>query len=150
MAAAPDRESPTILHDEDFSPLVTKRDKKKNMMTERLTDIISQFSTNLRPHYEAQANALQVDITLITRANPYQNKPLEDVPDRVDELVYGMVNNQIPASPVAESDFVAGAGKRYTEFVHQVNDSMEERDCNLASLAVSSSFLINCISNQSI
>jgi hypothetical protein len=107
------------------------------MLSERLNDMVSLFSSNLSPHYAAQASALHVDIHLITRANPNENKPLEDDPEEIDKLVYGIVGNNLPTAADAQDDFVARAGQQYTKFVHQVNDAMEQRDMNLASLAVS-------------
>jgi hypothetical protein len=99
-----------------------------------VADMASQFSSNLRSHYEAQANALQVDINLITRANPYANKPLGDKPAEVDKLVYGMMKT--PTLAAAEDDFVASAGKRYSEFVQNINNAMEDKDSNITRLAV--------------
>jgi hypothetical protein len=137
MARAPSR-SPGR---DDFTgsppPIQSKRDKRRNMMSERLNDMVSLFSSNLRPHYDAQASALHVDIHLITRANPNENKPLEDDPEEIDKLVYGIVGNNVPATADAQDDFVARAGQQYTKFVHEVNNAMEERDMNLAALAVS-------------
>jgi hypothetical protein len=117
-------------------PALSKRDKRRTMLTERLNDMVSSFSTNLRPHYEAQANAIQVDINLIMRADPYQNKPLDDDPEDISKLVATVIGNNKPAESVAEDDFAVGAGKMYTEFVHKVNDAMEERDVNLTVVAV--------------
>jgi hypothetical protein len=115
------------------------------MLGDRLTDMVASFNANLRPHYEAQANAIQVDIGLILRANPYDNKPLEDDPDEIGNLIQNAVAGSAAAAgkpipdPVAEGDFVADAGKFYTEFVHEVNNAMEERDVNLTLLQVSTS-----------
>lgn len=115
----------------------SKRDKKRNMLNDKLQEMVSSFGANLRPHYEAQATAIQVDINLIYRANPYLNKPLEDSPDDIANLIRTTVGNKIPADPVAEQDFLADAGKLYTKFVHEVNDSLEGRDVNLTLLHVS-------------
>jgi hypothetical protein len=137
MARAPSR-SPA---GDDFTgsppPIQSKRDKRRNMLSERLMDMVNLFSSNLRPHYEAQVSALHVDVHLITRANLNGNKPLEDDPEEIDKLVYGIVGNNLHAAPDAHDDFVARAGQQYTKFVHQVNDSLEQRDMNLALLAVS-------------
>jgi hypothetical protein len=124
-------------------PVQSKRDKRRALVADRLSDVMRSFGTNLRQHYEAQTNAVQVDVHLITRANPYQHRPLEDDPDEIDTVVYGMIGNVVPAAPVAEDDFVAGAGRLYTEFVHDVNNSMEERDVNLTLLAVGVPFVRN-------
>lgn len=93
----------------------------------------------MRPHYEAQVAAIQMDIQLILRADPYQNKPLDDDPEQISKLIHEAVRDQLPA--VAEGDFAAGAGKMYSEFVHKVNDAMEERDIALSLVAVSYSRL---------
>jgi hypothetical protein len=121
-------------------PVLSKRDKRRSLLAERLGEMVSTFSANLRPHYEAQANAVQVDITLIMRANPYENKMLDDDPEEISKLVNSVVGNKIPAEPIAEEDFIAGAGKMYAEFVQNCNDAAEERDINLTLLAVGGTF----------
>ncbi|KAE9982531.1 hypothetical protein EG328_010813 [Venturia inaequalis] len=112
----------------------SKRDKRRTMLTDKLNDMIASFGTNLRPHYEAQANAINIDINLIHHADPYQNKPLEDDPDEIAKLISSTTGGKVPSEAVAEQDFYAGAGKMYTEFVHEVNNAMEERDVNLTLL----------------
>lgn len=106
------------------------------MLTDKLNDMIASFSTNLRPHYEAQAKAINIDINLIHHADPYKNTPLEDDPDEIAKLISNTTGGKVPSEAVAEQDFHAGAGKMYTEFVHAVNDAMEERDVNLTLLHV--------------
>lgn len=117
----------------------SKRDKRRTMLGEKLNDMVASFNSNLRPHYEAQANAIQIDINLILRADPYQNKPLDDDPEEINNLIQATVAGklQFPPDTAAEEDFVADAGKLYTGFVHEVNDAMEERDSNLTLLHVS-------------
>ncbi|KAF2426502.1 hypothetical protein EJ08DRAFT_637982 [Tothia fuscella] len=114
----------------------SKRDKRRAMLGEKLSDMVASFNANLRPHYEAQASAIQIDINLILRADPYQNKPLEDDAEEISRLIQSTAAGkvQIPAESAAEGDFLAGAGRLYTSFVHEVNDAMEERDCNLTLL----------------
>jgi len=102
---------------------------------DRFNEMTASFDANMRPHYEAQAAAIQMDIQLILRADPYQNKPLDDDPEQISKLIHEAVRDQLPA--VAEGDFAAGAGKMYSEFVHKVNDAMEERDIALSLVAVS-------------
>src|ERR1700710_222457 len=87
-------------------PFQSKRDKRRNLIVDRMTDMATLFSQNLRPHYEAQASALHVDIHLITRAKLNENKPLDDSPEEIDKLVQGIVGTNIPAAPDAQDDFV--------------------------------------------
>ncbi|KAF2403803.1 hypothetical protein EJ06DRAFT_541474 [Trichodelitschia bisporula] len=116
-------------------PPQSKRDKRRTMLSDKLNDMIASFNANLRPHYEAQVGALQVDINLILRADPYQNKPLEDDPAEIQNLIMSTVGNKAPGDQVGEQDFQADAGKLYTGFVHDVNNAQEERDINLTLLA---------------
>lgn len=143
MARPPSRSSVR----DDFTgsppPPQSKRDKKRNMLSEKLENMVNTFSQNLRPHYEAQASALHVDIHLITRADLVENRPLDDDPEEIDKLIFGIVGHNI-AGTGAQDDFVARAGAHYTKFVHDVNDAMEERDVNLALLAVRNQYTERC------
>jgi hypothetical protein len=101
-----------------------------------MEQIAESFALNLRNHYEAQANALQIDINLITHANPYTNKPLTDNVKDIDKKVYGLANSNLPNMAAAEDNFVASAGKRYSEFVRHINNAMEEKESGLSRLHV--------------
>lgn len=118
----------------------SRREQRKALLTEKLNEMTASFNANMRPHYDAQAAAIQMDIQLILRADAYQNKPLEDDPEHVSKIIHEAVRDQLPA--VAEGDFAAGAGKMYSEFVNKVNDAMEERDVTLAQLSVSEALAI--------
>lgn len=119
------------------APPISKRDKRRTQLSDRLRDMISSFNTNIRPHYDAQVNAIQVDIKLIEDAELHANKPLEDSGDDIAEMIGNVVGSRVPAEPIAEEDFYAQAGRWYGQFAREVNNAMEERDVNLALLKVS-------------
>ncbi|KAH9864026.1 hypothetical protein J1614_009959 [Plenodomus biglobosus] len=112
----------------------SKRDKRRNMLAEKLADMMASFSDNRDSHYRAQLAALQADINLITKADPYTNKPLEDGGEEAAELIAQIMGNNVPTAPSAGTDYVAQCGKYYSRFVDAVNDAMEERDYNLTML----------------
>ena len=85
-------------------------------MAERLQELISSFNVNLRQHYEAQANAIQVDISLILRANPYANTPLEDGTDEIEAQIAAVVGDKM-SDPIAREGVIAEAGKLYSEYI---------------------------------
>ena len=62
---------------------LTKRDVRRNRVTERLQGMIDSFSANQHKHYRAQMQAVQVDMTLVLRADPYDGGPLEDNAEEV-------------------------------------------------------------------
>ena len=117
--------------------MLSKRDKRRNQLVDKLQEMMASFSDNRDSHYRAQLAALQADINLIVKADPLANKPLEDNGEEAAELVSQIMGNNVPSAPSAGTDYVAQVGKYYSRFVESVNDAMEERDYNLTMLWVS-------------
>lgn len=118
-------------------PAVSKRDKRRNMLADKLSEMMASFSDNRDSHYRAQLAALQADINLILKADPYTNKPLEDAGEEASELIASIMGNSALTAPSAGADYVAQCGKHYGRFVDSVNDAIEDRDRDLAMLFVS-------------
>jgi hypothetical protein len=106
------------------------------MLADKLSEMMATFSDNRDSHYRAQLAALQADINLIMKADPYKNEPLEDSGQEASELISQIMGNNVPTAPSAGTDYVAQCGKHYSRFVDAVNDAMEERDYNLTMLYV--------------
>ena len=115
---------------------------------EKLQGMIDGFSSNQHQHYRAQLQAVQADMTLILRADPYSavlgegdgaGGVLEDGGEEMRTLVEGM-GAQLPNDENAQKDYWAMAGSRYKEYVRQVNDAVEERDAELTALHVSCAY----------
>ncbi|KAF2493435.1 hypothetical protein BU16DRAFT_619763 [Lophium mytilinum] len=115
-------------------PQVSKRDKRRNMLSDKLQEMVASFADNRDTHYKAQLAAVQADMNLIMRADPYANKPLEDSGEEAAELIQTILGNHTRPAPSAETDYVAQVGSYYSRFVEAVNDAMEERDYNLTML----------------
>jgi len=124
---------------------LTKRDIRRNRIVERLQTMVDTFAANQSQHYRAQLQAVQVDMTLILRADPYTqigddaagnggmlDDAGEDIRREVDAIAA-----QVPSDEAAQRDYYALAGSRYREFVRQVNDGVEKRDAGLTALHVS-------------
>lgn len=115
----------------------SKRDKRRSLIADRISEFSSEFNSNLRQHYDAQASAIQVDMSLILQTNPYDG-PLPDDEESVVKTVYeDFLGGKSVVDPSAEADFVSTVGKWYQQFIRDVNRKMEERDANLAMLTVS-------------
>ena len=115
-------------------PQPSKRDKRRNMLADKLADMMSSFSDNRDGHYRAQLAALTADINLIIKADPYANTPLDDGGEEASELISQIMGSNVPTAPSAGTDYIAQCGKHYARFVDAVNDAMEERDFNLTML----------------
>lgn len=109
--------------------------------------MVSSFSANGHQHYRAQLQAIQVDMTLLIGSDPYRTGgPLDDSYDEIRTLVDNIVQAQpngvgginLPDDEAARNDFYSIAGKRYGEFVRNINNAIEERDAELTALHVSS------------
>ena len=124
-------------------PTLTKRDIRRNRIMEKLQGMIDSFSSNQHQHYRAQLQAVQADMSLILRADPYSTTfaeatggVLEDGGEEIRNLVESM-GAQLPTDEAAQRDYWALAGSRYRDYVRQVNDTVEERDADLTALHVS-------------
>ncbi|KAL8686679.1 MAG: hypothetical protein Q9218_006942 [Villophora microphyllina] len=115
------RQSPT-------PPPLTKREKRKNAMAERLRDISANFAENREYHYRRQLQALQRDVSFITYAEPYQNRPMDEA---IDDYGLDGSNERQPRG-----------GKWARNFIEEVNNAMEDRDAQLCLIVDRHNFRI--------
>ncbi|KAI9762523.1 MAG: hypothetical protein M4579_000326 [Chaenotheca gracillima] len=124
---------------------LSKRDKRRNAMAEKLNDLTTTFSTNRDSHYRQQLQALQVDMNLIMQADPYADHPLEDMGEEIAAMVEKALNGggtgNAPGAGAAggaakkpELEASVLAGRWYARFVDEVNNHMEDRDAGLTAL----------------
>lgn len=110
---------------------ISKRDKRRNMLSERLEDITKQFSQNRDMHYREQLQAIQIDMNLIMEADAHGMEMLKNQPDEIDDLVLENINRggRKALGPIPPPR----AGRIYADFAQEVNDAMEERDATLTA-----------------
>lgn len=121
---------------------LSKRDKRRNALSERLNDLTNHFARNRDTHYRKQLQSLQIDMNLIIRADLYQDHPLEDHADDIAELISSTVGGNIQTCGQGgqrrpENEAAPHAGKWYHKFVEEINDAQENRDAQLTLLEVS-------------
>lgn len=126
-------------------PALTKRDVRRNRIMEKLQGMINTFTTNNHHHYRAQLQGVQVDMTLVLRADPYAAQaPLADDRADIHALIEAVMQGDggataamtLPSDEAARNDYWSLAGKRYAEFVGEANDAMAQRDADLTMLHV--------------
>lgn len=126
---------------------LNKRDRRRNALAERVMDLNNHFSQNRDSYFRQQLQMLQSDMNLIMHADPYQERPLDDLGDELADMVAATFSGAPPAvvnapgGPQAlsrrlESDASAMSARIYATFVEDVNNAMEERDMALTMLAV--------------
>ena len=124
----------------------SKRDVRRDRIMDKLKLMVDGFAANQDQHYRAQLQGVQVDMTLVLRADPYgSDEPLGESHEEIRELVeqvmqpdaQGQGGITLASDEDVQTDFWATAGKRYGEFARDVNDSIEQRDADLTLLHVS-------------
>lgn len=123
--------------DTPLQPL-SKRDKKRTQLIERLDEITQQFTANKDSYYRSQLQALQIDINLILQSEAYGDEPPSDFGDDIAQLVHRYTGGNPQAMmAVAQGDTLAFAGRVYAEFAADVAAATEERDAALVRNTVS-------------
>lgn len=116
---------------------LSKRDKRRSALQERLHDLTASFSQNRDTQFRQQLHALQCDMTLINNADPYNPGPL---PDSADEIAH-LIENTVGGGKFAK-EMASLAGMWYSRFVQEVNQVKADRDADLAMLVVSLFFFL--------
>lgn len=112
---------------------LSKRDKRRTLLADRLEEITRHFSQNRDIHYREQLQALQIDMNLIMEADAHGKEPLPSSPEAVEALVeenIKAVRKTLGAIPPPR------AGKIYAAFAKEINDAIEERDSALTMYMV--------------
>ncbi|KAI9824000.1 MAG: hypothetical protein M1819_001088 [Sarea resinae] len=113
---------------------LSKRDKRRSLLSDRLNELTASFTQNRDTHYRQQLQALQIDMNLIMRADPYANSPLDDSGEDIAELISATMGGSANGQWKPEGDVAALAGRWYAKFVDDVNNAMEDRDVALTML----------------
>ncbi|KAF7588480.1 hypothetical protein BBP40_005674 [Aspergillus hancockii] len=108
---------------------LSKRDKRRSALQERLQDLTASFSQNRDTQFRQQLHALQCDMTLINNADPYTAGPLPDSAEEIAQLIETTVGGGKFAKEMSGL-----AGMWYSRFVQEVNQVKAEKDTELAML----------------
>lgn len=123
-------------------PQITKRDKRRHALSERLNDISTNFAQNRDAHYRSQLQGLQLAMNFISNSDPYKDQPLNDNPSEIyGELSAAVADNAQrvaqAGSRSAVTEVPLGTERWAATYVKEINDEMEIRDTSLTVVAVS-------------
>ncbi|KAI0013192.1 Sds3-like-domain-containing protein [Xylariaceae sp. FL0662B] len=110
-------------------PPPSKRDKKRQILSERLAILADQFSRDKDKHYRDELHKIQVDVNLVGRVDPYADRPLDEIHREYRELSQATNNGNNNGN----RSLLEMAGPTFSEWVHQVEDLVENRDFELTS-----------------
>ncbi|CAM1504172.1 Fc.00g017630.m01.CDS01 [Cosmosporella sp. VM-42] len=108
---------------------VSKRDRKRQALMERLTSMTDKFQRERDMTYRDQLQKIQFDANLVQRFDPYDPKVLEVISEMQKEhkTIQGIPVNAENARSLLEM-----AGIKFSDFIEEVEDLVEIRDFNLA------------------
>ncbi|KAI1136741.1 Sds3-like-domain-containing protein [Hypoxylon sp. FL0543] len=115
-------------------PPQSKRDKKRQVLTDRLAFLADKFSRDKDKHYRDELHKIQIDVNLVGRVDPYADRPLDAI-DREYRDIQQTANAQQGANAGGNGSpkrsLLEMAGPTFSEWVHQVEDLVEHRDYEL-------------------
>ncbi|KAI1631002.1 Sds3-like-domain-containing protein [Biscogniauxia mediterranea] len=108
----------------------SKRDKKRQVLNDRLSILAEQFSRDKDRHYREELQKIQVDVNLVGRVDPYADRPLDEIDREYRELSQATNggNNNTNNRSLLEM-----AGPTFQEWIHQVEDLVENRDYEMTA-----------------
>lgn len=122
-------------------PNINPKEKKKHAVSNKLREMVDSFSENNYDHLSAQLCAIQCDLNLVMRADPYRSGPLDDSPEEISRLTAEAREEVCKYKPfeseAAEESFKSLVGRSYSKFADEINGAMEDRDKELTMLFVS-------------
>ncbi|KAL7624066.1 hypothetical protein AAE478_005623 [Parahypoxylon ruwenzoriense] len=116
-------------------PPPSKRDKKRQVVNDRLAVLADKFSRDKDKHYRDELHRIQIDVNLVARVDPYADRPLDAIDHEYREIkqaanaqqTANMGGNGSPKRSLLEM-----AGPTFSEWVHQIEDLVEHRDYEMA------------------
>ncbi|KFZ15184.1 hypothetical protein V502_05754 [Pseudogymnoascus sp. VKM F-4520 (FW-2644)] len=130
--------SPVMDRDDNAPPVqpLSKRDKRRTALIDRLNDITMQFSANKDQYYREQLGVVQQDIALILHAIPYVEDPTKESSIELLAVIQKLTRGDPRAiHSLKEGDIQGIGGRIYHEFRDEIQDSMERRDAALTAYA---------------
>ncbi|KAI1780959.1 Sds3-like-domain-containing protein [Hypoxylon cercidicola] len=106
-------------------PPATKREKKRQVMNDRLALLQVKFSRDKDKHYRDELHKIQIDVNLLSRVDPYTDRPLDAI-DREYRDMQQTMSSSGNGSP--KRSLLEMAGPTFSEWVQQIEDFVEHRD----------------------
>ncbi|KAI1179749.1 Sds3-like-domain-containing protein [Nemania sp. FL0916] len=112
----------------------SKRDKKRQVLTDRLNALSEQFNREKDRHYREELQKIQVDVNLVSRVDPYADRPLDEIDrerrERELSQAAGGANNN---GGTSHRTLLEMAGPTFQEWIREVEDLIETRDYDMTA-----------------
>ncbi|OAA67165.1 deacetylase complex subunit [Niveomyces insectorum RCEF 264] len=112
-------------------PSQSKRDKKRQLLTDRLTALSEKFSRDRDMTYREQLQKIQIDTNLVMRLDPYADKPLDFLGQDRQSREREFNKDPDPEGRGGGRGLLDMAGPTFQQWIQEVEDLVEERDSEL-------------------
>jgi hypothetical protein len=112
---------------------LSKRDKKRQMLADRLATLTEKFSRDRDRVYREQLQKIQVDTNLVMRVDAYAERPLDALEEEYRQL--SQSNADADNRPGSRT-LLEMAGPRFQDWILDIQDLIEERDYYLTKYTV--------------
>ncbi|KAI0200580.1 Sds3-like-domain-containing protein [Astrocystis sublimbata] len=130
----------------------SKRDKKRQVLSDRLSALSEQFNREKDRHYREELQKIQVDVNLVSRVDPYADRPLDEIDRERRERELSQATNgankdskdgkdgkdskdnaaAANSNPTHRS-LLEMAGPTFQEWIREVEDLLETRDYDMTA-----------------
>jgi hypothetical protein len=115
----------------------SKRDKKRQALTDRLSALSDQFSRDKDKHYREELQKIQLDISLVSRVDPYADRPLDEIDrERRERDLSQTANGTNSNANGPHRSLLEMAGPTFQEWIRNIEDLLETRDYDMTAQKV--------------
>jgi hypothetical protein len=115
------------------TPALSKRDKKRQVLADRLASLTEKFGRDRDRKYREQLQKIQIDTNLVMRVDPYAERPFAAIELEHRQLAKSNGDGDNRAGP---RTLLEMAGPKFSEWMQEIEDLVEERDFTLAKYKV--------------
>ncbi|KAI0875138.1 Sds3-like-domain-containing protein [Hypoxylon argillaceum] len=112
----------------------SKRDKKRQALSDRLNALSEQFNRDKDRHYREELQKIQVDVNLVSRVDPYADRPLDEIDrERREREPAPATNGTNNGTGAPHRTLLEMAGPTFQEWIREVEDLLETRDYDMTA-----------------
>ena len=115
----------------------SKRDKKRQLLAERLAALTEKFNRERDVTYREQLHQIQIDTNLVIRVDPYDDRPLDFIATTRRDREQTLNPDADRESQTEGRSVLEMAGPTFHKWHQDVEDLLEERDYALTQQKVS-------------
>ncbi|CAK7267830.1 hypothetical protein SEPCBS57363_002789 [Sporothrix epigloea] len=109
----------------------SKRDKKRQLLTDRLAALSEKFNRDRDMTYREQLQKIQIDTNLVMRLDPYADRPLDFLGHDRNTRERDYNRDPDPEGRGGGRGLLEMAGPTFQQWIQEIEDLLEERDAEV-------------------